>query len=90
MVSLVLAYLALINLAAFAAFWLDKRRARRRARRLPERRLLALAAVGGGPGAALARQLFRHKTVKEPFASRLRLILTLQAIAAGLALALRR
>jgi uncharacterized membrane protein YsdA (DUF1294 family) len=87
---MVLAYLALINLAAFAAFWLDKRRAIRRARRIPERRLLGLAAAGGGAGAALARQLFRHKTVKEPFASRLRLILTLQAIAAGLALTLRR
>lgn len=90
MLAVVGAYLALINLLTFAAFGLDKRRAIGRARRIPERRLLGLAAAGGGPGAALARRLFRHKTVKEPFASRLRLILTLQAIAAGLALALRR
>ena len=88
--AVVVAYLALINLAALAAFWLDKRRALTRRRRIPEWRLLGRAAAGGGPGAALGRQLFRHKTGKEPFASRLRLILTLQAIAAGLLLALRR
>jgi len=83
-------YLVVINLATFAAFGLDKRRAETGAWRIPERRLLGLAAVGGGPGAAAAQHVFRHKTRKEPFASWLRLILTVEAIAAGLALWLLR
>jgi uncharacterized membrane protein YsdA (DUF1294 family) len=82
-------YLTLANLAAFAAFGLDKRRAARGGRRIAEARLLALAAAGGGPGAAVGQRLFRHKTRKQPFAARLRLILTLQAVAAIAALALR-
>lgn len=95
MTGVLVAYLLLVNLAALAAFGLDKRRAVRRdhhigRRRIPERRLLALAAAGGAAGAAVAQRLFRHKTLKEPFASWLRLILTLQAIAAGLMLGLRR
>jgi uncharacterized membrane protein YsdA (DUF1294 family) len=90
MVAALAAYLVAVNLVAFAAFGIDKRCAERRARRIPERRLLGLAAAGGGAGAVAAQRLFRHKTVKEPFASRLRLILTLQAIAVALVLALRR
>lgn len=90
MLAAVIAYLVAINLAAFAAFGLDKRRALRGGWRIPERRLLGLAAVGGGAGAAAAQRLFRHKTVKEPFASLMRLILTIQAIAGGFALWLLR
>ena len=89
MTALVL-YLAAVNLAAFAAFALDKRRAQTGGWRVPERRLLGLAAAGGGAGAAAAQSLFRHKTRKEPFASQLRLILAAQAIAAGLAVLLLR
>jgi len=77
-------YLAAVNLAAFAAFGVDKQRALSGGWRIPERRLLGLAVAGGGVGAALGQRLFRHKTSKEPFASRLRLILAAQAIVAGL------
>jgi uncharacterized membrane protein YsdA (DUF1294 family) len=90
MFAAVVVYLVAVNLAAFAAFGLDKRRALRGDWRIPERRLLGLAAVGGGAGAAAAQRVFRHKTVKEPFASLMRLILTIQAIAAGFALWLLR
>jgi uncharacterized membrane protein YsdA (DUF1294 family) len=64
--ALVLYFLA-INAATFAAFALDKRAAERRAWRLPERRLLTLAAFGGSAGALLAQQVLRHKARKEPF-----------------------
>jgi uncharacterized membrane protein YsdA (DUF1294 family) len=67
----VVAYLAVINAVTFAAFAWDKRAAERRARRVPERRLLLLAAIGGTPGALAGQQLLRHKTRKEPFRSRL-------------------
>ena len=73
-----LGYLALANLAAFAAMGWDKSCARRGERRIPERTLLTLALAGGGLGAALAQQVFRHKTRKQPFASVLYAILIAQ------------
>ncbi len=70
-----LAYLALVNLAAFASFGWDKRCAISGERRIPERTLLGLAVIGGAFGAVAAQQAFRHKTQKEPFRSLLWLIL---------------
>jgi uncharacterized membrane protein YsdA (DUF1294 family) len=70
-----------INLATFAAFGWDKAAARRRDRRIPERTLLTLAALGGSPAALLARQTLRHKTRKQPFGAQLMLIVFLQAVA---------
>lgn len=83
-------YLVAINLVTFAAFGLDKRRAEAGAWRIPERRLLGLAAAGGGLGAVAAQRVFRHKTRKEPFASALRLIFAVEVIAAGFAVWLLR
>lgn len=54
---------------AFAAFGVDKQRARTGARRIRERTLLALAFAGGAAGATAGQQLFRHKTRKQPFAT---------------------
>lgn len=76
--SLLLAYLGLANLAAFAAMGWDKSCAERGERRIAERTLLTFAAAGGGPGAVLAQQVFRHKTRKQPFASVLYAILIAQ------------
>ena len=70
--------LGLINLLTIAEFWRDKSRARNGGWRVPEVNLLALAALGGTPGAFLARHLLRHKTRKEPFSTRLQLIAVLQ------------
>ena len=69
-----------INLATFAAFGWDKAAARQRERRIPERTLLALAALGGSPAALLARQTLRHKTRKQPFSAWLLLIVFVQAV----------
>jgi len=72
-------YLLAINAATFAAFALDKRAAERRAWRIPEHRLLMMAAFGGSPGALVAQQTLRHKTRKEPFRTSLWLIVAAQA-----------
>lgn len=71
-----LAYLAL-SLAAFLLYGWDKRQARRAGRRVPERRLHALALLGGFAGAWLGMRVFRHKTQRPLF-------LLLQLLAAGL------
>ncbi|WP_327194431.1 DUF1294 domain-containing protein [Novosphingobium organovorum] len=99
-----LVWLVLVNAVTYAAFWLDKRRAegapkkgaKGRARkgpaRIPERRLLLLAALGGSPAAFRARARLRHKTRKQPFSARLKAIATAQVfvLAAGLGWGLLR
>ena len=59
-------YLAL-SLLCFALYWRDKRSAQRGGARTPEARLLWLGVLCGWPGGLMARRLFRHKTVKQPF-----------------------
>lgn len=63
----ILVALLAVNGFAFLAFWWDKRLAQAGARRISEKSLLMLAAVGGTAGAVAAQHLFRHKTRKEPF-----------------------
>jgi len=80
-----------INFLAFAAFGLDKARAESGAWRISETTLLNLAMIGGTPGAYAGRALFRHKTRKQPFCSRLHAIAVIQiAIIAGIAFGLAR
>jgi uncharacterized membrane protein YsdA (DUF1294 family) len=61
-----LAYLV-ASVACFAAYAIDKSAARSKARRTPERTLLLLGLAGGWPGAVLAQQWLRHKSVKTSF-----------------------
>lgn len=81
MFELLALYVAVINTATFATFAFDKQAAARRSRRVPERQLLLLAAVGGSPAALLAQRVLRHKTRKEPFRTVLWTILAAQAAA---------
>ncbi|WP_457019964.1 MULTISPECIES: DUF1294 domain-containing protein [unclassified Luteimonas] len=59
--------------AASGLAWLmysfDKAAARRDAQRTPENSLHLVSLCGGWPGALIAQQQFRHKTVKQPFQS---------------------
>lgn len=75
-------YLMMINAATVTAFALDKRAAARGGWRVPELRLLALAALGGSPGALAARALLRHKTRKAGFSAWLWGIAAVQAVLA--------
>ena len=63
----VLVGLAVLNLAAFAAFGIDKRKARLERRRISEATLIGLAFAGGLLGAWVAMKVFRHKTQKRSF-----------------------
>lgn len=82
--AVVAALVALLDLVAWAAFRVDKARARRQRRRVRERTLLLLA-LPGGVGAALGMYAHRqrHKTSKPLFVA----VVSLAALAqlAGLA-----
>ena len=72
-------YLWAINTLTLLAFGWDKLRARRKKRRIPERRLLWLAVLGGSLAALLGRWIFVHKTRKRSFSAWLYTISALQA-----------
>ena len=55
-------YLIIINLIAFIAMYLDKRKARYGKWRIPEQSLFILALIGGSIGAIIGMYTFRHKT----------------------------
>lgn len=59
-----LAVYAIASLVTFLAYGLDKRRAQRGGRRVPEATLHLLELCGGWPGALVAQQVFRHKRRK--------------------------
>jgi uncharacterized membrane protein YsdA (DUF1294 family) len=63
----VLLIVVVLNAASFALFGIDKRRARRGARRISENALLLSALVSGTIGAWAGVVVFRHKTRKLSF-----------------------
>ena len=75
-----LAYLVTVNLAGLLFMGIDKRRAVRGRRRVPERRLLFLAAVGGAAGTFIGMRVFAHKTRHLLFRLGLPVLILLQAI----------
>ncbi len=76
--KLIMAYLYAVNLTALALFGVDKRRAVRGGRRIPERVLLGVAVIGGSVGAIGGMLSFRHKTRKPRFSVGLPVILAIQ------------
>lgn len=75
-------YWVTVNLIGFALFGWDKSCASRGSRRVPERRLLMFAALGGAPAMLLGRSMLRHKTRKQPFRSYLNTIMCIQVLVA--------
>lgn len=63
-----LAYL-IVSVVTYLVYYFDKRAASAGARRTPESTLHLFALLGGWPGAMLAQQLLRHKSVKPEFRS---------------------
>ena len=64
---LVAAAYGVMSITAFAFYAIDKRAARNRAWRTPEKNLLLMGLLCGWPGALLAQQMLRHKTSKQSF-----------------------
>lgn len=56
-----------MSLLTFIIYAIDKAAARAQRRRTPESTLHLLALACGWPGALLAQQWLRHKSVKQPF-----------------------
>lgn len=62
-----LVYLLLINLIAYGAMGLDKRKAKRHQWRIPESVLFTWVLLGGGFGGILGMHRFHHKTKHRSF-----------------------
>ncbi len=73
-------YLPEINLATLLLCAIDKRRARKKAWRVPEGMLLLSAALGGSVGLLAGMLLLRHKTRHKLFVLGVPAILILQTI----------
>ena len=78
-------YLLVINLVTFLVFGLDKWKAKRKekkdsVRRVPEKTLFLLSALGGSVGALLGMNGFHHKTLHKSFRFGIPAILALQIV----------
>lgn len=60
-------YLIMINIIAFLAMWIDKRKAEKGKWRTKESTLLILALMGGSIGALIGMYVWHHKTQKARF-----------------------
>ncbi len=61
-ISYIILYLAIVNLAGLIVMGIDKLRARKRAWRIPESTLFVIALIGGSLGTTIGMHLFHHKT----------------------------
>ena len=60
--TVLLVWLAVINLLTFIVYGADKRRARKGKWRVPEKTLFLLPLLGGSIGVLLGMRVFHHKT----------------------------
>ncbi|MCM3625841.1 DUF1294 domain-containing protein [Paenibacillus glycanilyticus] len=65
--QLLIIYLLVINILAFSLMGMDKSYARHKKRRVPEKRLFGVSALGGALGAWIGMQVWRHKTKHTSF-----------------------
>ena len=78
----ILIYLLVINLIAFLAMYIDKKRAKWGKWRIKESTLFTLVLLGGGIGGIAGMHLFRHKTKKSRFIIGFPAIIIVQIISA--------
>ena len=63
----IIIYFIIMNIFGFFIMWLDKRKAKKGAWRIPEKTLFIITALGGGIGTTAGMYVFRHKTQKIQF-----------------------
>lgn len=63
----IILYFICINILGFFIMWLDKRKAKKGAWRIPEKTLFIITALGGGIGTIAGMYTFKHKTQKIQF-----------------------
>ena len=85
MVLIIVIYAVLINLVAFTMFWMDKKRAKAKKWRIPEKTLFVCATLGGSIGAIIGMWLFRHKTKHWYFVYGMPAILAVQLLVVWIA-----
>ena len=71
-------YLVIINIVGFVYMGMDKKKAKRGAWRIPEKRLFFIAIIGGSVGAISGMYFYRHKTKHMTFVIGMPLIFILQ------------
>ena len=62
-----IAWLVIFNLTGMVMLMNDKKRARRHARRIPEKRLMLMGWLGGAPLMLVTMYLIHHKTHRKKF-----------------------
>ena len=77
----ILAYLLIVNAAAFLLMLVDKIKAKKNRWRIKESTLMLWAAIGGSIGALAGMYTFRHKTLHRKFTIGIPAILALQIAA---------
>ena len=82
-IIIVLFYLVIINIIAFALMGIDKARAQKQKWRIPEKTLFLPVILGGGIGGIAGMLVFRHKTKHWYFAVGFPLILIVEVIIAA-------
>ncbi|CAM4044427.1 DUF1294 domain-containing protein [Paenibacillus alkaliterrae] len=78
--NIVIIYLLIINLVSFVLMGSDKSQARNGGRRIPEKRLFTMAAVGGALGTLVGMRVYRHKTKHMSFVIGIPLLLILNVV----------
>ena len=73
-------YLIIVNIIAFLAMFIDKKKAEKNRWRIKESTLLILALIGGSIGAIAGMYVFHHKTQKPRFYIGIPIIIVLQIL----------
>lgn len=78
----IICYLFIVNILGFAMMGIDKKKAKKRAFRIPEASLFIIAFIGGSIGSIAGMYFFKHKTRHWYFVYGMPAILILQVILA--------
>lgn len=78
--GLLIGYVVVVNAIAMFLMAYDKKQAKIKGRRIPERTLFLWAAIGGAPGVMLGMRIWRHKTKHRSFVLGMPIILLVQIV----------